>query len=61
MPGISVVDVMESQRAQHSVDKLRRRTLRDASDPLSYPNSMVLVYVWVASMLKYDKLFILLR
>ncbi|KAI8115145.1 putative nuclease HARBI1 [Lucilia cuprina] len=44
MPGVSIVAVMEESKRQHSVEKLRRRTLRDASDPLSYPPAVFVSY-----------------
>lgn len=38
MPGISLFAA--AQESERHVEKLRRRVLRDASDPLSYPSSV---------------------
>lgn len=43
MPGISIAAVaalMEEERNIHSETKLHRRSLRDASDPLSQTNGV---------------------
>ncbi|XP_065357795.1 putative nuclease HARBI1 [Calliphora vicina] len=44
MPGISIVAVLNDQRRQDAVEKLRRKTLRDASDPLSYSSAVFISY-----------------
>lgn len=40
MPGVAIVAVMEEQRKANSKIKLHRRSLRDASDPLSRPSEV---------------------
>ncbi|XP_037808563.1 uncharacterized protein LOC119601603 [Lucilia sericata] len=44
MPGISIVAAINAQERQESVEKLRRKILRDASDPLSYPSAVFVSY-----------------
>ena len=39
MPGASILAVMDEEINQRSTEKIRRRTLRNASDPLSHSNA----------------------
>lgn len=44
MPGVSIIAELEGKRSQHRQEKLSRRKLRDASDPLSFPNAVLVFF-----------------